>query len=88
MAGVILRKSLQSNVNWSGLNTAFGLGVTSLWNKASIAGGINGVGVMVGVSLTDGVFVIVGESVIVGDKVMVGESVMVGVSDGVSDGGK
>ncbi len=79
---------MQFRVNCRGLNTAFGAGVTSLWNNASIAGGINGVGVIVGVSLTDGVFVIVGESVMVGDNVIVGESVIEGVIVIVGEGGK
>ncbi len=75
-------------VNWSGLKTALGFGVTSLLNNASIAGGIKGVGVMVGVSLTEGVNVIVGVSVIVGERVIVGESVIVGVREAVGEGGK
>ncbi len=53
-----------------------------------MAGGINGVGVMVGVSVPAGVKVIVGESVMVGERVIVGESVVVGVSVIVGEGGK
>ena len=78
----------QSSVNCSGLNTAAGFGVTLLSNNASIAGGMNGVGVIVGVSVTAGVYVIVGESVMVGDRVIVGESVIVGVNEAVGEGGK
>lgn len=81
-------KFSQFSVNCSGLNTALGFGVTSLSNRASIASGMNGVGVTVGVSVVEGVLVMVGESVIVGESVMVGESVIVGVSDDVGDGGK
>ena len=77
----------QFNVNCNGLNTAFGFGVTTLSNNASIASGMNGVGVIVGVSVTDGVSVMVGDNVIVGDKVIVGESVMVGERVGTGDGG-
>ena len=65
-----------------------GFGVTTLSNRASITGGINGVGVMVAVSVIEGVSVIVGTSVMVGERVMVGTSVMVGVSVIVGDGGK
>ena len=49
----------QLSVNCSGLNTAPGFGVTSLTNSASIAGGMNGVGVTVAVSVVDGVSVMV-----------------------------
>jgi len=75
-------------VNCKGLKTAPGLGVTSLINKASITGGMNGVGVIVGVSVTDGVSVMVGDNVIVGESVMVGDNVIVGESVMVGDGGK
>ncbi len=75
-------------MNWIGLNTALGFGVTSLSKSASIASGMNGVGVMVGVSVVDGVFVMVGLSVIVGESVMVGLSVIVGVNVTVGEGGK
>jgi len=67
---------------------ALGLGVTSLSNKTSIAGGINGVTVMVAVSVTAGVKVIVGLRVMVGESVIVGLRVVVGVSVIVGDGGK
>lgn len=74
--------------NCKGLKTASGLGVTRLLKSASMAGGMNGVGVIVGVSVTDGVSVIVGVNVMVGDNVMVGIRVIVGVKEGVSEGGK
>jgi hypothetical protein len=78
----------QSSVNWSGLITALGFGVTLLSNKTSIAGGMKGVSVIVGVSVTAGVNVIVGLRVIVGERVIVGLRVVVGVSVIVGDGGK
>ena len=53
-----------------------------------MAGGMNGVGVMVGVSVVDGVSVMVGGSVIEGVNVMVGVSVMVGDNVIVGEGGK
>ena len=70
------------------LNTASGLGVTTLVICASIPKGSDGVGDVVGVSVTKGVLVSVGGSVIVGVSVMVGVSVIVGVRVGVGDGGK
>jgi UDP-3-O-[3-hydroxymyristoyl] glucosamine N-acyltransferase len=88
VAVLISTKFEQSWVNWSSLNIAFGLGVTTLSNMASMTGGIKGVGVMVGVSLTAGVKVIVGERVMVGERVIVGERVVVGVRDAVGEGGK
>ena len=80
--------SLQSRVNWIGLNTAFGFGVTWLSNRTSITGGINGVGVMVAVSVTEGVFVRLGMGEIVGERVIVGLRVIEGVTVIVGDGGK
>ncbi len=71
-----------------GEKTAPGFGVIELWNKASIASGIYGVGVMVAVSVTFGVSVMVGVNVIVGDTVMVGTIVTVGVIEAVGEGGK
>lgn len=67
---------------------ASGLGVTVLSNLASIANGIEGVGVIVGVFETRGVNVTVGLSVMVGVKLIVGVSVIVGVNVGVWVGGK
>jgi hypothetical protein len=80
--------SSRSCANWSGLNTASGLGVVVLVNRSSIANGTCGVGVIVGVSETEGVGVMVGERVIVGVKLIVGVEVMVGVNVGVFVGGK
>ena len=74
--------------NCSGLKIASGLGVTTLANEASIAGGMNGVDVDVGVSEMAGVFVIEGVSVMEGVREIVGVLVMVGVRLGVVDGGK
>ena len=88
MPAVKLLKSEQLVVNCSSLKIAFGLGVTSLSKKTSIAGGMKGVGVIVAVSVVDGVFVIVGLSVIVGESVIVGLRVILGVNVIVGDGGK
>jgi hypothetical protein len=75
-------------VNCKVENTTLGFGVTELWNKASIAAGMNGVGDAVAVLVTRGVSVMVGVSVIVGTKVIEGTTVMVGVKEGVGEGGK
>lgn len=67
---------------------AFGLGVTRLSKRPSIAKGTWGVGVNVGVSDMEGVGVIVGVRVIVGVVVIDGVSVIVDVSVIVGVGGK
>ena len=78
--------TIERELKWA--EDGSGIGCYFTLEKASIAGGMKGVGVFVGVSVTDGVFVMVGESVIVGDNVIVGESVIDGVSDAVGEGGK
>ena len=69
-------------------NTACGLGVILLWNKANTGSGKNGVDVGVKVALCAGVNVIEGVTVILGVRVIVGIGVREGVSVIVGDGGK